>query len=139
MARINVGGDRKFTCTEGKLDAILSAAKKMLTKSRPLIEKSVDEAEDHKLTINITVEADASQTADKFPVKIRFTTGTYTDQRVVKADEEDQGIFKTMTLEELHALEKKAKQAEQQAEQGDPDPEDGKPKKKRASKGAEAN
>lgn len=122
MARLDLGGERKFSLTEGKVDAFLSAAKKMIMRARHLVEKSVDESEDHKLPLNITIEADASQSADKFPVKLRFTTGTYTDQRVVKADEEDQGIFKTMTLDELQALEKKAAQAAKAAEQGDPDP-----------------
>jgi hypothetical protein len=130
MSRKQIG-DRVFELSEGSIDECLRVAKKMLLRHRNQIEKSVNDAEDKQLPIHITVTADASQSADSFPVGIRFNIGTVTDKIIVRGDPAGQAVFQEFTgaeLDKIQAEEQKAIEEAKQAASGEPAP---KPKRGR--------
>ena len=138
MSRISLSSDREFELSPGAIDAIGLVVSKLLNKHRKEISKSVRESEDKKLPVRITINTDASQSADQFDVTIRFTTGTVTDTRVVKGDPENQGVFENMTLDELTKAEK-ALESQREAEKANADgggdkPADEKPRRGRKTK-----
>jgi hypothetical protein len=124
MSRKQIEG-RVFELSDGSIDECLRVARKLLLRHREQIEKSVNESEDKQLPIHITVTADASQSADSFPVGIRFNIGTVTDKIIVRGDPAGQSVFSEFTaaeLDKLNAEEKKAAEESRQAASGVPEP-----------------
>jgi hypothetical protein len=113
MARKNLS-DGQFALTDGAIEAIADNIKKLLLKHRAGIEKGVNGSDDSKLPVNIIIGVDDSESAANFEIRVRYTTETVTDKRVVRGDESNQDVFQGMTMEELAALEKKADEARQQ-------------------------